>query len=258
MATYKFGLLGDPVEHSRSPDLHRAMLRLTGNDGDYLLVRADDRRLAGEIAELRSRSWDGLNVTMPLKECAAALADELDPAARLAGSVNTLVLSGEVVKGHSTDVTAFSDLLARPGLEGETLLVLGAGGSAGAALAAAAGQRPVYISARDIRRATALVDRLGGEAVPWGAPVAGAVVVNATPIGMSGESLDREVLAVAAGIIDLPYGSDTTPAVAFMRRRDLPAIDGHEFLLRQAIASFHLWTGAHVEFDEVLAAIRKA
>lgn len=259
MATYRFALLGDPVGHSRSPEIHRALLALSGNQGEYLAIRADRTRLTDAVADLRDGVWDGLNVTMPLKSDAAELADQVEPGAARSGSVNTLARSGATIRGHSTDAIAFVEVMNRPGFASSpAVLVLGAGGSAAAALASLGRGANVYISARREDRAHELAKRLGGDVAAWGAAVAGSVVINTTPIGMSGETLPPGVLDAASGLIDLPYGTGETPASAQARRRGLPVVDGHEFLLRQAIASFHLWTGTDVEFEEAVHALRKA
>lgn len=259
MTRYRLAVLGDPVDHSRSPALHHAMLRITELDGEYLRVRADSGVLAAEIEGLRSGRWSGLNITMPLKAEAARLAESLAPSAALAGSVNTLVMKDDTVVGESTDSTAFAELIGSERFQGaSSILILGAGGSAAAALAAIDDpSSTVYLSARRREQAEDLSGRMHGEPLSWGTAVAGALVINTTPVGMAGETLPEGVLEVAAGLIDLPYSDFTTPAIATASRLGLPHSDGHEFLMRQAIASFAIWTGAHVELETLRAALRK-
>ena len=263
---YRLALLGDPVDHSRSPAIHRILLELSDLDGEYTTVRADRARLVEAIAGLRSGYWDGLNVTMPLKADAAELADRLAPEAARAASVNTLVRVADAVVGHSTDAVAFSALLGDPRFEGAAPIhLLGAGGSAAAALAAIADSVDVYLSARRPEAAWSLVHRMGTDARPrnmevlaWGTAVAGALLVNTTPLGMEGESLPRPLLEGARGLIDLPYGPAETPAAALARQRGLPLADGNEFLVRQAMASFTIWTGADPSYPSVVTRLRKA
>jgi shikimate dehydrogenase len=232
---------------------------MSGLDGDYTTLRSDRDGLASAIDDMRKGLWDGLNVTMPLKRAAAALADEVDATALRSGSVNTLVPHHGSVSGHSTDTVAFHQLLSRPELaQIEAILVLGAGGGAAAALAALNLGRATYTSARRADQAAALTARLGGDVVPWGVAVAGALVINATPIGMSGETLPAGVLGAAAALIDLPYGTVATPAVTEAIAMGIPVVEGPEFLIRQAMASFTMWTGARVEFGDVLQTLRKA
>jgi len=259
MAGYQFALLGDPVEHSRSPEIHRVLFELSGLEGDYQTVRADRAALSEAVSDLRSGVWDGLNVTMPLKREAAGIADILTPQAERSGSVNTLVRALLGVEGHSTDGTTFLELVADERFDGidGPVFVLGAGGSCAAVLAALAQDRRVHLAARNRAQAEEMARRFGAEVVYWGATVADSLVINTTPIGMGGEMLPDGVIEVAAGLIDLPYGTETTPAIETAQRLGRPVADGHEFLTRQAMASFALWTGTEVGFDRLWAALRK-
>jgi shikimate dehydrogenase len=257
MPVHRFAVLGDPIEHSRSPVLHHAMLELAGLSGEYLRIRADREVLAEAIEGLRSGVWDGLNVTMPLKEDAASLADELAPMAARAGSVNTLVRKGQVIVGHSTDCLAMRQIVSDIFPGSSVFHILGSGGSAAAALAALPEDVTLYVSARRPERAELLAERHGAVTVAWGTAVVGAVVVNATSLGMAGETLPEAILDTASGLIDLPYRDQPTPAASSSRSRGIQVVDGGEFLTRQAIESFRLWTGVSVGLDDLVSALRK-
>lgn len=254
----RFAVLGDPVAHSRSPAIHEILLGLADLTGEYTAVRADPEVLADMVSGLRMGEWDGFNVTMPLKGDAAAAADVLSDDAARAGSVNTLLMVDGAVMGESTDCTTFRTLVESLGFDGsEPVLVLGAGGAAAAALAAIGTSRKVYVSARRRERALDLAGRLGGEVLEWGTAVAGCLLVNATPLGMRGESLPVGLLDVVSGLIDLAYGPTQTPSITSAGRLGIPSIDGHEFLFRQAVSSFTLWTGVDLVYERVAAALRK-
>lgn len=233
------------------------MLDLAGLEGEYLKIRADEKLLQRLVEELRSGEWDGFNVTMPLKNAAARSSGSLAPLAARAGSVNTLINSESGIVGHSTDSTTFRDLVSS-GRFGpvNAIHVLGAGGSAAAALAALDDVASAYLAARRVPAAEALAVRFDVDVVAWGTAVAGSLVVNTTPLGMKGESIPDGVLDVASGLIDLPYGDRTTPAVDQAIDEDIPYVDGHEFLLRQAMESFALWTGIEVGFDDLARVMR--
>lgn len=258
MSFYRLAVLGDPVAQSMSPEIHSAMLDLAGLEGTYERIRADVRTLVETVDELRRGVFRGLNVTMPLKTVAAGTADLRSPEAERSHSVNTLSSVGGDVWGHSTDSTTFRELAVSDRFSnvGATLL-LGAGGSARAVLAAIDDDRSLYISARRGSRARQLAEEFGGEVVTWGAGVAGALLVNTTPLGMRGEALPDRVMDVAAGLIDLPYSLETTPAILTAGELGLPVVDGHEFLVRQAMASFRLWTGVSVEYDDLVGRLDK-
>jgi len=255
--SYRFAVLGDPVEHSRSPLLHGAMLEIAGLEGTYEKVRADEGVLASCVEGLRNGEWDGLNITMPLKSAAARVADTLSTTAARSGSVNTLMRSGDAISGESTDSIAFTEILLQPQFaERTSVLVLGTGGSAAAALAALGDEPNVYVSGRNEGSVDTLTGRLGGEPVAWRSAVAGALVINSTSLGMGGETLPGDVLELASGLVDLPYRNRETPAASRARALGLALTDGHEFLLRQALASFALWTGVSLSLETLSARLR--
>jgi shikimate dehydrogenase len=201
----------------------------------------------------------GLNITMPLKGEAWALAEKTTLEGETSGSINALRYREGRVEGHSGDVVAFREVLElEPFASLDVVHVLGAGGSARAALAAVTDQE-VYVTARSEERASAVTERFGrGSVLPWGTSVAGALVINATPIGMKGETLPAGIVEVSAGLIDLPYRKGTTPAAAESAGRHRPTVDGLEFLARQAAESFSWWTGKSVNLEVLTRAARNA
>lgn len=251
----RFALVGDPVGHSLSPMIQRAALEVAGLAGDYQAIMADVEVLDRVVDDLRSGRLDGVNVTMPLKLVARERSDRLTEHATKAGSVNTLRAREGQVEAHSTDVVAFEEILSRfP--QAERILILGAGGSARAALAAW-NRGPVHLSARDPARAVDLGSRIGPlTVVPWGEAVSDALVVNATPLGMGGESLPSPVVEAAIGLVDLPYSEQTTPAVTAATEADIFVVDGIEFLAMQASASFQWWTGVVVDSQHLASVAR--
>lgn len=259
MPSYRLAVLGDPVEHSRSPEIHTAMLSLAGLEGSYERIQADGDVLIATIAGLRRGEWQGLNITMPLKAAAADCCDRLSPQAERSRSVNTLLVDNDDLWGHTTDSATFRNLIWSDRFsELGTILLLGAGASAAAALAAIDSERNVYVSARRPSSAEMLTFRLGGDVISWRTAVAGALVINTTPLGMRQEDLPDGVIEAAAGLIDLPYGPEVTPAIHTARRLEKPVVDGHEFLVRQAMASFELWTGVSIDYNQVVSALRNA
>ena len=255
--SYRLAVLGDPIEHSLSPEIHSAALEALGLDGVYARVRADREILGKRIADIRSGDMEGINVTMPLKSAAAQLVDEVTPRAFAAGSVNTVSrVEGRTI-GETTDALAMEEYLAARWPH-HPLYVLGAGGAAAAA-GIAAGHRVVYVASRNARRAADLADRLvDASAVPWGVPVAGAVVINATPLGANGEDLPDGILEAAEGLIDLAYGPSITPAMSRARQIGMSTVDGVEFLVAQAAHSFRVWTGVEPPTEVMLEAARQA
>jgi shikimate dehydrogenase len=247
--------LGDPVDHSLSPVIHTAALQAGGIDGTYLARRVDATGVRTAIDEIRMGDLDGANVTMPHKALAASLCDRLDPDALRAGSVNTLVREGSEVVGYSTDIGGIRDAWdALP--RGGPVLVLGAGGAAAAAYVALADRR-LYGSARRPEAVDEVRGRVAVEVgrLAWGVGVVGAVLVNATPLGMEGEDLPEAVVGLVSGLFDMPYGRGPTPAVRSVRRAGLPVVDGLDLLIAQAARSFRLWTGIAPSVEVMRAAL---
>jgi len=251
----RFALLGDPVEHSRSPVIHRAALRALGLTGSYVARCTDGDGVIDACAEIRVGVLGGANVTMPLKRAALAAVDTASEPARRAGAVNTLCWRGGSVFGANTDIGGIRDVWERRGLPvGTPILVLGAGGAAAAAMLAREGSE-IVASSRRRGAATELASKIGVTVseVPWGVAVAGAVVVNATPVGMAGESLPEGIVDAAVGLFDMAYGTNATPAV--LEADERPLADGIDMLVAQAARSFEIWTGrpAPLEVMEIAA-----
>lgn len=253
--TLRLAVLGDPVSHSRSPAIHRAALAAAGIDGTYEAVRVDAEGMRSRADDIRSGALDGANITMPHKRLAFELSDAVAPEAARAASVNTWVREGGVIHGHSTDVVGIREAWAKRRLPSEgSVVVLGSGGAAAAALVALEGRR-IFVSARRQDAARTLVERVGvdAEVLDWGTPVPGAVVVNCTPLGMGGERLPIDG---PAGIFDMAYGRGSTPAVRHGLEAGLPVVDGIDLLVAQAAASFRLWTGREPDLEAMETAAR--
>jgi shikimate dehydrogenase len=250
-------LLGDPVEHSRSPAIHNAALAAAGIEGRYTARRVGEQGVYLACSEIRAGSLDGANVTMPHKRVAAVAADRLSPAAERSRAVNTLLLEGGEVVGENTDVGGVLRAWEKAGLPHDApVLVLGGGGAAAATLVALEGA-DLSVATVPAGDGAALAEMVGIEApeVAWGRVIDGAVVVNATPLGMAGERLPAGVVEAAAGLLDFPYGAETTNAVKTAQKLGIPAADGIDILVAQASLSFSLWTGvgAPVEVMELAA-----
>ena len=257
MAFLRLAVLGDPVAHSLSPVIHAAALDFAGLDGAYSKrqVGGDGMRRAAD--DLRSGRLTGANVTMPHKALAARLSDQRSGAVVRSGGANTLWMENGRLHADSTDPEGVRFAWQHARLPGEApVLLLGAGSAAAAALLAL-GDRDVRVTARRPEAAHDLVARVGSKAVvaPWEQPVPGAVLVNATPLGMRGESLPAGVLDEAGGLLELAYGRGETPAEAVLAARGLPVASGELVLVGQGAASFAIWTGVEVPPTVMLAAL---
>jgi shikimate dehydrogenase len=241
----RFAVVGDPVEHSRSPAIHNAAFAALGIDAEFGWLEVPLGGFDLVVQALGSGDLDGVSVTMPHKHAAYEAADERSDGAMRTGAVNTLVVEGGRLMGHNTDVAGVYHALATiESDEAAPVLILGTGGAAAAALLAVKDRR-VHLSGRSETHARSLAERVGVEVtvVTWGEPVSMATVINATPLGMSGEDLPDGVVERAAALLDMTYGAQSSPAVAHALALGIPAADGLTMLTGQAVEAFELFTG---------------
>ncbi|HZF77967.1 MAG TPA: shikimate dehydrogenase [Acetobacteraceae bacterium] len=257
------GVLGWPVAHSRSPRLHGFWLRRHGIDGAYLPLPVRPERFADAVRALADLGFAGANVTIPHKEAAFALCDDVAPSARRAGAVNTLVFRDGRIAGSNTDGWGWLESLwqAVPGFDAAAgpAVILGAGGAARAVAATLldAGCPRLTLVNRTPGRAEALARQLGGPVqVTEAAPLADAtLLVNTTSLGMAGQPpllLDLSALPAGAVVSDLVYVPLETPLLAAARARGLTGVDGLGMLLHQARPGFAAWFGVEPEVDAAL------
>jgi shikimate dehydrogenase len=261
-ATRVVGVIGDPVEHSRSPAMHNAAFDALDLDWVYVALPVPRGEGAAAVRSVRALGLAGLNVTMPHKPDAATACDELAPAAAALGAVNTVVVGGDgALVGQSTDGDGFLRALGDEGvvLAGRRCVVLGAGGAARAIAHALGGAgADVTVSARreDAARSAAALAP-GGTAIGFGdVPVETFdLVVNATPLGMRGEPPPFDPAHLRAGqfIYDTVYPAET-PLLAAARAGGAGAAGGLGMLVHQGALSFELWTGCTPPLDVMRAA----
>jgi shikimate dehydrogenase len=229
------GLIGDPVGGSLSPRMQNAAFAARGLDWAYVALRVEHAALGDAVAGLAALGFAGVNVTTPHKTSVIPFCDGLDESAERAGSVNTLVIREGRVTGTSTDAEALDEV------EASSAAVVGAGGAAGA-----------WVAALEARGIVARSFARRGE---WPPRTDGVdLVVQATPVK------DELLFEPRTGqtLIELAYFPDgrDTAHVAAARAAGARVVDGLEVLVRQGAASFERWTGVPAPLDVMRAAIR--
>ncbi len=264
------GVMGWPVAHSLSPRLHGFWLREHGIDGAYIPLAVDPRHLAEALRALPCLGFKGVNLTVPHKEAALAVVDEVEDRARRIGAVNTVTVDDDGrLHGGNSDAYGFLENLRQgaPGWRAEAgpAVVLGAGGAARAVCVALldAGVPALRIVNRTMARATGLADRLGGRAtaLAWEGRsqslTDAALVVNTTSLGMTGQpalALDLAAMSEAAVVNDIVYAPLETPLLAAARARGNVAVDGLGMLLHQAVPAFEAFFGRRPHVNAALRA----
>ncbi len=248
MTTY-LGVCGWPVAHSRSPQMHNAALATVGlRDWRYLRLPLPPGLFAETVRALPAAGFRGVNVTIPHKEAALALADRMTVAAQAIGAANTLSFEDGRIVADNTDAPG---LIAAIGerVDGRSALVLGAGGAGrAAAWALRTAGAHVAVWNRAPERARLLAAQLGVRAVEAGERA--DIVVNCTSVGLEPgqdpfKALPVEADELSAGslVVDMVYRAGGTQFLEAAGTRGARVVDGLEVLVAQGAASFERWTG---------------
>ena len=266
----RYGVFGNPIGHSKSPQIHRLFAEQTEQALGYEPLLAPLDNFSGFAREFFARGL-GANVTVPFKEEAFRLADQLTERARRAGAVNTLKkLDDGTLLGDNTDgVGLVRDLLDNAGvlLQGKRILLLGAGGAVRGVLEPLLAQRPatLVIANRTVGKA----ERLAGEFAELGPVSASAfeqlqgpfdVIVNGTSASLGGELpplADGLIRSGASFCYDMMYGAEPTPFCQWASDLGAQTRDGLGMLVEQAAVAFELWRGVRPTSAPVLAQLRQ-
>ena len=270
----RFGLIGHPLGHSLSPQIHRGIMDVAGIDGDYRLFDIAPENLRRELPAL-IRELDGINCTIPHKTAVIEQLARLDDSARLAGAVNTIDTRAPAgAAGYNTDIAGFERTCGMD-LRGKRVAILGSGGTARAFAAAclAQGAQSLAIAARNAEKSAALAAGIA-EAFPGAAteirvaPDASEsfdadafdIILNSTPLGMwprcGGIPLDPALLGPGAEVFDPIYNPVATRLVLNARKRGARASSGLRMLVRQAIEAQKIWNpGAALDAAAIEAAL---
>ncbi len=272
--TDNYCVIGNPIAHSKSPEIHAAFARDTGQDIAYERRLAPLDGFADMVRALVAQGYRGANVTVPFKLEAAAIATRLEERARLAGAVNTLRFDGGEIVGDNTDGAGLvADIVRNAGvaLAGKRVLLLGAGGAARGVVLPFLQQGPAAIVIANRTRATAdaLAAQFSGHAAPgqvracgfedldgMGAPF--DVVVNATSASLAAAMPPVPAAAFCQGTLalDMMYGKLPSPFMAFAARHGAATRDGLGMLVEQAAEAFYTWRGVRPATSALLDRMR--
>ena len=261
--TKQFAVIGNPIEQSRSPELHHAFAQKTGVDLDYQKRLAPLDGFEPSMRSFFENGGSGMNVTVPFKEQAFALCDVLTERAQIAKAVNTLWMEDGKLHGDNTDgqglVAAIQALDWN--LENTTILILGAGGATRGVIypLVQAGAKKIVIANRTIARADQLVDDLKA-AVPQAQLQAISlnelegefdIVINATSASLSGDALQLPESLEFKYAYEMAYGKPSS-FLDQAKQRNVPYAEGFGMLVGQAIEAFYIWNGVKPELKDFL------
>ena len=267
MAVDRYGVMGYPVSHSRSPVIHRLFALQTDQDIQYELLQVAPDKLDTAVSQFRRTGGKGLNITVPHKQAVLRFVDEMSDRADTAGAVNTLAFREDGVFGDNTDgVGLLRDLSVNLGkeLEDANILVLGAGGATRGIIGPLLEARPraLRIANRTLDRAQILAERFADsgpisacefDRIPVSEPY--DLVINATSAGLRGETPPYPGAAVSDKTFcyDLSYGLNPTPFSIWAREQGAShSVMGWGMLVEQAAESFLIWRGIRPDTAPVL------
>ncbi|MEM8817367.1 MAG: shikimate dehydrogenase [Pseudomonadota bacterium] len=265
-AADRYGVMGYPVAHSRSPVIHRLFAHQTQQNMQYELLKVAPEKLEQAVRQFQRTGGKGLNITVPHKTETCRLVDQLSERASTAGAVNTLAFQDGEVFGDNTDgIGLLRDLVVNRGLniESANILVLGAGGATRGIVGPLLEMMPrqITIANRSVKKAEIIADHFArhgpiaacrfddvGE-VDW------QLVINATSAGFKGEVPPYPATAIGNSTFcyDLSYGLKTTPFCQWAKAQGASqSVMGWGMLVEQAAESFHIWRGIRPDTKPVL------
>ena len=263
----RYGVMGYPVSHSRSPVIHRLFALQTGENIQYELLQVSPDKLETAVRQFQRTGGLGLNITVPHKQEVVRLCDQLSEPARTAGAVNTLSFRGGEIHGDNTDgIGLLRDLALNQAfsIEGANILILGAGGATRGIVGPLLEMQPasLQIANRTIDKARVLVEHFGRSG-PVSACRFNAVpvterydlIINATSAGVKGETPPYPAAAVSPETLcyDLSYGLNPTPFSVWAREQGAErSVMGWGMLVEQAAESFFIWRGVRPDTAPVL------
>jgi len=276
----RFALLGEPLGHSMSPALHKAIYRqLEIDDASYRTVEIPEDRLKSFFTGFKVGGFDGVNVTTPHKATVIALLDEVDTKAKLINAVNCINRVGNKLTGFNTDILGFAYSLRQTGVEIESnnFALIGAGGSAQAvgAVLAEGGAKHISVFNRSPERAEDLKTTINTINQEVEVSILGLddlancddfdCVVNSTTVGMSPKIKDtpvpKDFFSSNTLAFDLIYNPKQTSFLAAAEKAGCETVNGMQMLVAQAVYSVEIWMGgnivAHVDMNALVRDLEK-
>jgi 3-dehydroquinate dehydratase/shikimate dehydrogenase len=268
--TELFGVIGDPIAHSRSPLIHNQAMRKCGFNGVYVPIRIAPDQLEKGLTDLDSLGFRGLSVTIPHKEAVLAKGFQCEEIVKQIGAANTLIKdSKEGWQAFNTDYAAALDsvklgLASGDSLEGKRVLILGAGGVAraiGMGIMRAGGV--LVVTSRTSARAKTLAEELNCRHVTWenrGVEYAD-ILINCTPVGMHPKMDESPFhdnwLREGMIVFDTIYNPENTLLIKDAKMRGCTTVTGTEMFIRQAAAQFEKFTGKTANLEEIRETLRR-
>jgi shikimate dehydrogenase len=274
----RYAVMGNPINHSKSPEIHTAFARETGQKLEYTAIHVDVGGFAQAVSHFQGHGGKGLNVTVPFKLDAWKLSDSLTERAKKAGAVNTLILdkNGDIQGDNTDGVGLVNDIINHLGwkINQQRVLILGAGGASRGVIGPILEQQPLslMIANRTASKATELVELFTDMKAETTQAIGGGgydalsgqqfdLVINATAASLNGEvpPIPDDILAENTCCYDMMYAAQPTAFMRWASEREVTQIsDGLGMLVGQAAESFMIWRGVRPSVAPVIASLKAA
>ena len=251
----KFFVIGNPIEHSLSPELHNFWIKKNKIDAVYDKIKLKDSELKDFINKLRNEEIHGVNVTVPFKNKVIKYLDKLSLEVETTNSVNTIYKSGNDIIGHNTDVAGFELGLRHSKINvlHKSILILGAGGVVPSIIYSllSMGCKKIFLSNRTFEKAENIKKKFNEvEVVKWGKIPDFDIVINATSVGLKGDSLDLNLNTKDKIFYDVIYNPKETQFLKKAKENGNRIENGMYMFVYQANQSFSIWNNVIPKIDE--------
>jgi len=265
-----YAVIGDPIDHSLSPNIHNAAFRHLKLDHTYIAYKIPDGELSAGIEALKAIKIAGFNVTIPHKIEMMKFLDEMDTTCKVIGAVNTVLNEDGKLKGYNTDMIGFLDPIKKKNLiiKDSQVLLLGAGGAARAIVTAMVKEKAgkITIVNRTLENANKLAEfakKIGGNVDTVSMQEANELItnykfiINSTSIGMRNEPspISTENISKDSIVYDIVYQPINTDFIKKSKENGATIIYGYEMLLSQAACSFEIWHKTEAPYDVMKKAL---
>jgi shikimate dehydrogenase len=265
-----FAVIGDPIDHSLSPNIHSAAFRELNLENSYIAYRIPKGELSEGIESLKKIKIDGFNVTIPHKVEMMKYLDKTDESCSIIGAVNTVTNTEGILKGYNTDMDGFLDPFKKKEIkiQDTKILLLGAGGAARAIVAGVAKEKAKHITIanRTLEKANNLAQFANKIGLDANAITIENIendlkgydiIVNATSIGLKNEPspISLESIKPETVVYDIVYMPMNTDFLKKAKERGAKIIYGYEMLLGQAVRAFEIWHGIEAPYNAMKKAL---
>ena len=251
----KYYVIGNPIEHSLSPELHNFWIKKNNINAVYEKIKLEESELKNFIDKIRNDEIHGINVTVPFKNKVIKYLDKLSLEVETTESVNTIYKSGKDIIGHNTDVAGFELGLRHSKINvlHKSIFILGAGGVVPSIIYSllSMGCKKIFLSNRTIEKTENIKKKFPEiEVLKWGEMPDFDIAINATSVGLKGDSLDLSLNVRDKIFYDVIYNPKQTPFLKKAKDNGNKTENGKLMFIYQANQSFSIWNNVIPKIDD--------